>query len=391
VDTGKLGLWPGGFLKVSADSGFGHSVLGESGAIVPVNTAAIIPFPGDQTTALTNATFMQFLSTKFGVMVGKVYTLDGFQGEFAGNYRSQFMNLGLVIPTVMDLVPISAFGGGIVALPLENILLSGRPLDTFGIGWARSDYTSNFVPFLHQQLDLGLDHDDVVEMDYNAALTAWLSATLDLQIVNPALEKAVNASGTGLKNVDTAVVGGIRLYVRPREATRMIARDERQSRTIPARRQEERQMGTSDQRGIGKLRVLLVLLVLAALVAGYFWSALRWSYSSGERAGWVQKLSKKGWFCKTWEGEMAMVSMPGSMTEKFLFTVWDEGTVEQINKLMGRRVNLHYEQRVGLPTTCFGETRYYVTQVTLVEEIPLAPGVVVPTPAPPAPPATPPK
>ena len=150
-------------------------------------------------------------------------------------------------------------------------------------------------------------------------------------------------------------------------------------------------MGTSDQRGIGKLRVLLVLLVLAALVAGYFWSALRWSYASGERAGWVQKFSKKGWFCKTWEGEMAMVSMPGSMTEKFLFTVWDEGAVEQINKLMGRRVNLHYEQRVGLPTTCFGETRYYVTQVTLVEEIPLAPGVVVPTPAPPAPPATPPK
>ena len=214
VDTGKLGLWPGGFLKVSADSGFGHSVLGESGAIVPVNTAAIIPFPGDQTTALTNATFMQFLSTKFGVMVGKVYTLDGFQGEFAGNYRSQFMNLGLVIPTVMDLVPISAFGGGIVALPLENILLSALLLDTFGIGWARSDYTSNFVPFLRQQLDLGLDHDDVVEMYYNAALTAWLSATLDLQIVNPALKKAVNASGTGLKNVDTAVVGGIRLYVR---------------------------------------------------------------------------------------------------------------------------------------------------------------------------------
>jgi hypothetical protein len=150
-------------------------------------------------------------------------------------------------------------------------------------------------------------------------------------------------------------------------------------------------MGTSDQRGIGKLRVLLVLLVLAALVVGYFWSALRWSYASGERAGWVQKFSKKGWFCKTWEGEMAMVSMPGSTTEKFLFTVWDDDAVEQINKFMGRRVNLHYEQKVGLPTTCFGETRYYVTQVTLVEEIPLAPGVVVPTPAPPVPPATPPK
>ena len=74
VDIGKLGLWPGGFLKVSADSGFGHSVLRESGAIVPVNTPAIVPAPSEQTTALTNATFMQFLSTKFGLMVGKVYT-----------------------------------------------------------------------------------------------------------------------------------------------------------------------------------------------------------------------------------------------------------------------------------------------------------------------------
>jgi hypothetical protein len=69
--------------------------------------------------------------------------------------------------------------------------------------------------------------------------------------------------------------------------------------------------------------------------------------------------------------------------------VWDDSTVEQINKLMGRRVNLHYEQKVGLPTTCFGETRYYVTQVTLVEEIQLAPGVVVPTVPAPGTPAAP--
>src|SRR5262244_2009681 len=139
-----------------------------------------------------------------------------------------------------------------------------------------------------------------------------------------------------------------------------------------------------DQRGIGKLRVLLVLLVLAALVVGYFWAAMKWSYASGERAGWVQKLSRKGWVCKTWEGEMAMVSMPGSTTEKFTFTVWDgdDSTVQQIFKLMGRRVNLHYEQKVGLPTTCSGETRYYVTKVTLVDEIPLAPGVIVPMPPP---------
>jgi hypothetical protein len=137
-----------------------------------------------------------------------------------------------------------------------------------------------------------------------------------------------------------------------------------------------------DERGIGKLRVLLGFLLIAALVAAYFWATLKWSYASGERAGWVQKFSRKGWICKTWEGEMAMVSMPGTTTEKFLFTVWNDDVGVEINKLMGRRVTLHYEQKVGLPTSCFGETRYYVTRVTLVEEIPLAPGVVVPTPAP---------
>jgi len=149
-------------------------------------------------------------------------------------------------------------------------------------------------------------------------------------------------------------------------------------------------MRTYDQRGIGMLKVLLAVLVIVVLLGGYFWSAWHWSYSSGERAGWVQKFSLKGWICKTWEGEMAMVSMPGSTTEKFAFTVWDDAAVEQINKHMGRRVALHYEQKVGLPTSCFGETRHYVTEVTLIEEIPLAPGVVVPTPSTPSAPATPP-
>lgn len=133
-----------------------------------------------------------------------------------------------------------------------------------------------------------------------------------------------------------------------------------------------------DQRGIGKLRVLLILMLLVALGAGYFWAMLKWSYSTGERAGWVQKFSRKGWICKTWEGEMAMVSMPGSTSEKFAFTVRDDAVTDDINKVMGRRVNLHYEEKVGLPTSCFGETRHYVTKVTLVEEIPLAPGIVVP-------------
>ncbi len=138
----------------------------------------------------------------------------------------------------------------------------------------------------------------------------------------------------------------------------------------------------SDQRGIGLLGVLVAVLLIVVLVAGYFWAMWTWSYSSGERAGWVQKFSRKGWICKTWEGEMAMVSMPGAATEKFLFTVWADPVADEINGLMGRRVALHYEEKVGLPTKCFGDTRYYVTKVRLVEEIQLAPGVVVPTPSP---------
>lgn len=123
-----------------------------------------------------------------------------------------------------------------------------------------------------------------------------------------------------------------------------------------------------------------LLLVPAFLATGYFFVVINWNYSNGERAGWVQKISKKGWLCKTWEGEMAMVTMPGSTPEKFLFTVRDDSVAERINRVMGKRVTLHYEQKVGLPTTCFGETRHFVTSVTTVDEIPLAPGIVVPAP-----------
>src|SRR5262249_35989623 len=83
--------------------------------------------------------------------------------------------------------------------------------------------------------------------------------------------------------------------------------------------------------------------------------------------------------CKTWEGELALVSLPGTTVEKFIFTVRDDAVAEQINKVMGQRVSLHYEEKVGLPTTCFGETRHFVTGVTAMAEVPLVPGVVVPT------------
>ena len=128
------------------------------------------------------------------------------------------------------------------------------------------------------------------------------------------------------------------------------------------------------------LKWLIVLLVPVLLVVAYFAIFLSWSYSTGERAGWVQKLSSKGWICKTWEGEMAMVSLPGSIPEKFYFTVWDDAVAAKLNAAMGKRVVLHYAEKVGLPTSCFGETRYFVTGMRVQDDFSLAPGVVVPQP-----------
>ncbi len=372
VDTQKLGLWPGGFFKVSADTGFGSNVFQDAGAIVPVNTAALIPFPNDRTTALMNLTVMQFLSPQFGMVAGKINTLDAAETEFYGNYRTQFQNTGFNFPMTMSQVPISAFGGGVIVLPQEDIILSalaldpsgtpnsndlgaafsdgvmlvgngqltikpyglvghqrlgfswsdkqrfsltqdpsnlarfllnerfprltnpgpvltnilarffpallvpvqpatrassswsmsyafdqyfwqpdgdpkhgiglffgfgvsdgnpnpiqysfltgiggkgvvpGRPDDSFGIGIARTEFSSAFVPFLRQQLNLGLQHEDAIEMYYNAAITSWLNATADLQIINPGLKRALSSSGQ-LTSVDTAIVAGARLRVR---------------------------------------------------------------------------------------------------------------------------------------------------------------------------------
>ena len=130
--------------------------------------------------------------------------------------------------------------------------------------------------------------------------------------------------------------------------------------------------------------VVLPVVVIAALLAAWLWIATSWSFSTGERAGWVQKFSNKGWLCKTWEGELALVSLPGSTAEKFYFTVHNDEAARQITRYIGKRVALHYEEKVGLPTSCFGETRHFVTGVTLAEEIPIGPGVVVPTPPAPA-------
>jgi porin len=373
LDTQKMGLWPGGFLKFQGNTGFGSNAYSDSGAIVPVNTAALLPGNNVRTTALTNATIMQFLSPQFGLFGGKLNTLDLGATEFYGDYRTQFENAAFNFPLTIQQVPLSTFGGGVIGIPREDILLSamalgpngtptsdspskafdgsvlvlangqltvkpfglvghqsvgftwndrqrfsltqdptnlavlllqerfprlanpgpvlegileqffpnllvpakpanrkssswevnyafdqyfwqpdddpkhgvglffgfgasdgnpnpiqysflggiggkgvvlGRPDDSFGIGIARTQFSGDFVPFLRQALDLGLQHEDAVEMYYNAAITGWLNLTADLQIINPGLKKMLSPPPVILANVDTTVVGGVRLRVR---------------------------------------------------------------------------------------------------------------------------------------------------------------------------------
>ncbi len=372
VDTGKAGLWPGGFLKVVGNSGFGDNIFKASGALVPVNTALLLPSTKGGTD-LMHATFTQFLSPKFGLTAGKIFTIDGEIGDFSGNYRTQFENTALTFPMAAALVPISAYGGGLIGIPWEHVILTAlaldpdgtptsdefhdvfrngvtvlggahvdispfdlvghqsvqfmwsnkerlsldqdpsnlarlllfdrfpmlgdpgpvlekilerffpgllvptrpvnregdtwtgfynfeqylwhpsgdqkrgvglfftfgasdgnpnpisysydlgvggkgvaasRPDDSFGLGWARTEFSGSFLPFLRQRLDLGLGREDAVEMYYNVAVTGWLQATVDLQIIDPALARTLNAPARQLEHVGTTVVPGLRLYAR---------------------------------------------------------------------------------------------------------------------------------------------------------------------------------
>ncbi len=372
IDTQKLGLWPGGFFKFQGDTGFGSNVFQDVGAVVPVNTAALVPGVNERTTALMNATLTQFFSPQFGLFAGKINMLDSGVTEFYGDYRTQFLNTAFNFPMTLEQVPIAAFGGGAIVIPQQDILLSAlaldpngtptsndlghafsagvevlasgkltikpfglvghqslglswnnkqrfsliqdpnnlavsllqtqfprlvnpgpvltgilerffpallvpavpanressswalsysfdqyfwqpdgnpkhgiglffgfgasdgnpnpiqysfitgiggkgvvpsRPDDTFGLGFARTQFSGDFVPFLRQQLSLGLQREDAIEIYYNAAVTQWLNVTGDLQIIGPGIQKALNAASQ-LANVDTAVVAGARLRVR---------------------------------------------------------------------------------------------------------------------------------------------------------------------------------
>lgn len=120
---------------------------------------------------------------------------------------------------------------------------------------------------------------------------------------------------------------------------------------------------------IKKLIISLVMLVVSVMIifAGYTWVTLNWSYSKGERAGYIQKFSQKGWLCKTWEGELQMIPVPGTVPEKFLFSVRGDDVAHKLNSTMGKKISLYYEQHKGVPTKCFGETEYFVTDIKIIE------------------------
>ena len=113
------------------------------------------------------------------------------------------------------------------------------------------------------------------------------------------------------------------------------------------------------------LRLLAFLILLAALGAGYTAFVLGFSYSAGDRAGVLQKFSRKGWICKTWEGELAMTTVPGVAPILWQFSVRDDRVAEQVRKALGRWVVVNYAEHRGLPTSCFGDTPYFVDSITV--------------------------
>jgi len=113
--------------------------------------------------------------------------------------------------------------------------------------------------------------------------------------------------------------------------------------------------------------LIIAIISAIAIFAGYIWGALNWSYAKGERAGYIQKFSRKGWIVKTWEGELQMVPVPGATPEKFAFSVMDDSVAIKINSTMGKKVSLTYEQHKGLPGSYFGETEYFITNVKPLE------------------------
>jgi len=117
----------------------------------------------------------------------------------------------------------------------------------------------------------------------------------------------------------------------------------------------------------GKLIVLTVIGGPLLFLTLWTATSLLYKYSEGDRTGYMQKLSLKGWICKTWEGELAMSNVPGQMPEKFYFTVRSDSLAEAMRRFDGKRVVLSYAQHVKVPTSCLGDTEYWVTAIRAAE------------------------
>jgi hypothetical protein len=113
--------------------------------------------------------------------------------------------------------------------------------------------------------------------------------------------------------------------------------------------------------------LIAVVAIPVALGALYLWLVLAWAYSDGERAGILQKVSRKGWLCKTYEGELAISIIPGVTPTIWEFSVRDEHLITALNAALGKRVVLHYTEHRGVPT-CFGDTRYFVDSIRVTGE-----------------------
>jgi hypothetical protein len=132
---------------------------------------------------------------------------------------------------------------------------------------------------------------------------------------------------------------------------------------------------TNTKRRSGRAgRWFMILLLLIVVGCGLWtWLTLAWAYAEGERAGVLQKFVRRGWVCKTQEGEIALYygggqyMGPGTSPQLWDFSVRDKSVAEQLAKAVGRRVQLHYTEHPGIPTNCFADTRYFVDKVTITD------------------------
>ncbi|WP_447978571.1 hypothetical protein [Candidatus Nitrospira bockiana] len=121
-------------------------------------------------------------------------------------------------------------------------------------------------------------------------------------------------------------------------------------------------MAVDWRRGARRLAMAIFLTPIVLFVL-YLLVVLNYSFSDGDRVGYLQKFSRKGWLCKTYEGELAMTTVPGVAPIIWQFSVWDERVAQEVNRLLGEKVVLHYKEYRGIPTDCFGSTDYFVDHI----------------------------